>query len=413
MATKKRVYAYLQYLVDQHKEKLFLVCDLPCYVKEPNNFLNRWINTLNYHLRLFYKSTAQILTGEWGMGIKSRGIFGIIPSKRSKLLVDSESGGNSIVGMVWREGGKKKGSIVASENIIVYPTYDGKTIEMLKSVGIFTKAGEEAWDNQVYYNGMGNYSNVVSEMFEKCNEEVGDSGDDNEFVFVDKVTPLPFEKMNADKHDLHGFLHSVHLTYQLMSSIGIGSLDTSEFPYNLSLAARDMVYGIDMDDEDAVTTVDNNTFPYVVSLRMFTPTDIDVDDEDQEFLPSYHYHKGSLLTAFYFRIKDHQVFQNILNEKEKQTGTMKTNAVPTIEVIEELYRQQAFELMVDEMKFSNIPPLETLRDDPVHTLLRIIAWNETTCCVPLHLLKYGFQEFFQIYSCEVRISKKYISYMKL
>ena len=106
--------------------------------------------------------------------------------------------------------------------------------------------------------------------------------------------------------------------------------------------------------------------------------------------------------SFLAKIRIHEAF---IAEKEKKDKISKTSSkyrnIPSIERIEASYITEEFRQFTQDEGDRSGSELDELRNDPIITLMRLIAWNESTCRVPLSDLKGGFADFYSVYSCEV------------
>ena len=121
--------------------------------------------------------------------------------------------------------------------------------------------------------------------------------------------------------------------------------------------------------------------------------------------------EGSILSAI---LRRHQAFLNYETQKKTlPAGSQRERQIPSIETIKRLYNIEEynqFGVAMEDRRISG--ELESLRNDPIITLLKCLTWNESVTCVPLHKLKEGFVDFYQLYSCEVsKLNIKNLKYM--
>jgi hypothetical protein len=106
--------------------------------------------------------------------------------------------------------------------------------------------------------------------------------------------------------------------------------------------------------------------------------------------------------SFLAKMREHEAFIAEKDKKDKISVTSsKYRSIPSEERIEKRYITEEFNQFAQEECDRSGSELDELRNDPVITLMRLIAWNETTCRVPLSDLKGGFADFYSVYSCEV------------
>ena len=185
--------------------------------KNSSNLHSKWMGTMNYHVKSFYQSVAKILIGEWGFGSSVAGIFGIHPRHRATLLLEDET---SIVGANY--GTDNPAIMLEDKMTFIFPSLESAGLSRLKQSGRITKEGSDNIIDIISYVGTSD-TKIVTQMAEKF----GPPNDENYKDFVDNVTPVQFRRICFGRDYPIQFIQSIKLLYNLVDSIGIGSIDYS------------------------------------------------------------------------------------------------------------------------------------------------------------------------------------------
>ena len=235
--------------------------------------------------------------------------------------------------------------------------------------------------------------------------------EEGEWTLVDTTTPAFYNPLQQDSQqcallDPHTFVKYWQCELKLLTAVGIGALmdnkhksTNSQPPYTLqNLVTR--CY----DDSKVV-----NTSPQVVRLSIYRkgklpdnapPSTIPLGNGSMIKSPTTYYPiDRSIFFSFLYEV---QKMTHLKNFKELNKDLLAKDIIcPSIVDIERgLYDENINQLFgVSRNRETRMRKLEK---HPMIMLMQLCVWNEKICCVPLNDLN-GFEEFFELYSLEVRI----------
>ena len=237
--------------------------------------------------------------------------------------------------------------------------------------------------------------------------ELDPPAEDGTVVWKDEITPGYYYRMSrvSANVDPHLWILSWQLEIRLLAAIGIGSLlDKKNMgqdivhqhpPYTLSLAAVDCFsdkYNTKYDEGLRIKvwrkedTADNEPIKPPKTNHVLDPT-------NKFFLPI----DKSILFDFAMEIRKLKHFRAF--KSSNATVSPEDMICPSILEIENGVGEENMSKFISGVK--NDCVMRKLELHPIVMLMKLVAWNEELCCIPLHTLG-GFKEFFEFFSLEVR-----------